>query len=62
MLWKKGLNSPIRATLNLRLSKIPFKFFCDKSEILYVKPKCYAEINNIIPPEHYSDKYKLKFG
>jgi hypothetical protein len=39
------------------------KFFCEKnSNILYVEPKYYANINNTIPSEIYSEKYKLTFG
>ena len=47
----------------LSLSNNSRKFFTEKnSDILYVKPKYYANINSTIPPEIYSEKYKLTFG
>lgn len=45
------------------LRKNSSKFFTEKnSDILYTKPKYYANINSVIPPEIYSEKYKLTFG
>lgn len=38
------------------------KSFCEKTEIKAFKPKYYADIYKITPPDHYNENYKLKFG
>ena len=38
------------------------KAFCNKPELKFIKPKYYADINKITPPENYNENYKLKFG
>jgi hypothetical protein len=38
------------------------KTFCDKPDLKFIKPKYYADLNKITPPEHYNENYKLKFG
>lgn len=38
------------------------KTFCSKQTVSYILPKYYGKINDIIPIEHYSETYKLKYG
>jgi len=55
--------TPFKKSKNISKSN-SLKFFSEKhSSILYVQPKFYANINQVSPPEVYSEEnFKLTFG
>lgn len=60
MFLKKSVKN---STINKKSCKIlARKTFCNKHAVSFILPKYYGKINNIIPTEHYSETYKLKYG